>query len=341
MNFAMSHIRNFPLMWFLILNFGITWLVWLSVPSVMGSDWTQQKLMIAAGFGPAPAALVVSYAQGHTVAFNSKRWWYWFLSVFIILIAINSSSVVHGDGINAEAFIQSSPAMVDSKVAIMLFVSSFIVAFVVASVVCNSSRNLNSLAVLSTKKRYLLIALLLPMIWSLLSIATSILTDSPVTWINTGDLDSMVWLGYVIRSVLFTLFVVAIGEEVGWRGWLQPHLQEKFSPLLTTVLIGIVWGLWHWPLYVIGQYPGEPTLVFVKVGLCIFLGIFFTWLYNRSGGNLLLMVLLHTALNNTNRVLPMTPSAGAYLVLFIVIMIVVDKMWRRQGTGGAQLIAQE
>ncbi|WNC67346.1 CPBP family intramembrane glutamic endopeptidase [Thalassotalea nanhaiensis] len=326
----LEHISRYPLVWFLLINFVITWCVWLLVPTFMGSDWTQQKLMVAAGFGPAPAALIITYAQGHTITINSNRWRGWFFAVFVLLFGLNASSVLYGDGITADIFAKAHPSDISLTTLIVLFLSSGICAFVTASLVCNSSKNLNSLVTWPANKYYLLVALLLPTLWCALGLATNIVTDTPVVWFSNDDLETLVWLGYIVRSFLFTLLVVAIGEEAGWRGWMLPHLQQRFSPLMSTVIIGVCWGLWHWPLYMIGQYPDEPVMVFAKVGVCIMLGVFFTWLYNRSGGNLLLMVLLHTALNNTNRIIPMTENAGLYLLLIFVAMIYLDKMWKKR-----------
>ena len=328
MNTLLKNIKDYPLAWFLIITFTITWGVWLTVPVLMGEGWVQQKFMVAAGFGPAPAALIVSYAQGYKIEFKTKRWLSWFLSAFILLLGINTSSMLYGDGISAESFSYSADLLNITTLTAAL-ISSFICAFVIASVVCSTSERFNSLAKQVANYWYFFLALSLPLIWTSLGIITNVLLDVPFEWVSRGNLDTLLTLGYVARSILFTLLVVAVGEEVGWRGWMLPHLQRKFSPLFSTVIIGVVWGLWHWPLFIIGQYSDGSEMVFAKVGLCILLGTIFTWLYNRSGGSLLLMVLLHTALNNTGRILPMTASAGAYMLVLIVAMIFVDKMWKR------------
>lgn len=67
--------------------------------------------------------------------------------------------------------------------------------------------------------------------------------------------------------MLFTLLVVAVGEEAGWRGWMLPELQ-RFSPWLSSVLPGFVWSLWHLLLFLNGQYDDDrvdPTIAIPKV----------------------------------------------------------------------------
>ena len=79
------------------------------------------------------------------------------------------------------------------------------------------------------------------------------------------------------------VFVALLGggqEEPGWRGFALDRFQGRHSPLVATLLLGVVWGLWHLPLYGLG-FVGPLMFVF-----------YYTWLYNRTG-SLLLCVLLH------------------------------------------------
>ncbi|GAA4690543.1 type II CAAX endopeptidase family protein [Pseudonocardia yuanmonensis] len=87
-------------------------------------------------------------------------------------------------------------------------------------------------------------------------------------------------------SWLATFVVVALvgggQEEPGWRGFALDRFQARHSPLVATLLLGLVWGLWHLPLYGLGF-----------VGPMLFV-VFYTWLYNRTE-SVLLCVLLHGA----------------------------------------------
>ncbi len=100
--------------------------------------------------------------------------------------------------------------------------------------------------------------------------------------------------------------------------------------LLSSIIIGVVWGLWHFPLYLKGQYSEDPFMVLAQTGVCVILASLFTWLYNRTGGSLLLAVILHTTLNNTARIIPATEGMGlSFIILFIAIMI-INRIWRRE-----------
>ena len=58
-----------------------------------------------------------------------------------------------------------------------------------------------------------------------------------------------------VEPILLVLFVLVIGEEIGWRGFLLRGLLNRQSPLVATLVVAVVWTLWHSPLYFI---PGMP-----------------------------------------------------------------------------------
>jgi membrane protease YdiL (CAAX protease family) len=99
------------------------------------------------------------------------------------------------------------------------------------------------------------------------------------------DLDLSL-LGERLPAYLGTfLLVVTIGggfEEPGWRGFALPRLQAQHTPVKATLILGLVWGGWHLPLYGLGAV-GPIAFVF-----------FYTWLYNRTG-SVLLCILLHAS----------------------------------------------
>jgi membrane protease YdiL (CAAX protease family) len=118
-------------------------------------------------------------------------------------------------------------------------------------------------------------------------------------------------LGMPLVSVaIFFAFSIfpgsALGEEIGWRGYVLPRLQSRMSALSAALLIAPIWGLWHLPLWLDGA-PGHTPLIYVGFVLSVFaLSILLTWVYNSTGGSLLLVVLAHATFN-----LPITILYGA------------------------------
>ncbi len=104
----------------------------------------------------------------------------------------------------------------------------------------------------------------------------------------------------------FVNLVPALGEELGWRGWLLPKLLP-LGTLPALLITGVVWGLWHAPLVLLGyNYPDAPGWLGLTamVGMCIPVGAVFGWLRLRSG-SVWPAALAHGAFN---------AAAGSYLL---------------------------
>lgn len=117
---------------------------------------------------------------------------------------------------------------------------------------------------------------------------------------------------YVIAAA--TVFSVVIGgqagEELGWRGYALPRLAARFGFGGAGVLLGVIWAAWHLPLFFI---PGGDTygqsfpLYLLQVTS---LSVAMTWLYVHTNGSLLLMMLMHSAVNQSKDIVP-SAVAGA------------------------------
>ena len=89
--------------------------------------------------------------------------------------------------------------------------------------------------------------------------------------------------------VPFVNVVAAFGEEWGWRGYLMPKLMQRFSVVPALLVMGVVWGLWHLPLTMLGHnygtgYAGYPFLGIVAMcWMCCCIGVFFSYLTLKTG----------------------------------------------------------
>jgi membrane protease YdiL (CAAX protease family) len=143
------------------------------------------------------------------------------------------------------------------------------------------------------------------------------------------------WTSLVLVFVATLLHGGPLGEETGWRGWAVPALQKRFSPLLTSLFVGLLWGFWHLPLHLRGVYDvsmGSGLAGFaLRIASSCLLAVVFTWLYNRSRGGLLVVILLHTSVNNTSGFwLPVNMGLTVLLILTAGVLVVLDRMWERR-----------
>ena len=100
------------------------------------------------------------------------------------------------------------------------------------------------------------------------------------------------------------LVIAPVGEEIGWRGFALPRMQRRMSRLSAALLLGVLWGLWHLMMNIVAGV--SLTMNLASILMLIPGSLIFSWLYNRSGGSLLIAILLHMGvhLNNPNQVLP-------------------------------------
>ncbi|NKF50809.1 CPBP family intramembrane metalloprotease [Shewanella sp. WXL01] len=327
MEWLKSVSTRYPILTFIFISISFTWAVWFSVPFIAGDNWALGRIVVGAGFGPAIAAIVLNHLSGTGTQIGTKNWWLCFVVFFAILLGLYFSILVTGDAISAESFSNAKPVGFSVTSILASIISASVGSFIIACLLCSRSIALNSLNKWRISYKWWLVALFLPALWMTLGLLVAQQQDATITPIS-HSLEQSTWLLFIARSILLTFLVVAIGEESGWRAWMLPKLQERFSPLLSTVFVGIVWGVWHLPLFLIGQYDDPPEMIFAKTGACIMLGVIFTWLYNRSGGSLLMAVALHTTMNNTPKILPFSEQMGIFLLLAVISMIVVDRMWR-------------
>jgi len=116
------------------------------------------------------------------------------------------------------------------------------------------------------------------------------------------------WLSYLIVYVSTLVFGGPLVEEGGWRGFALPRLEQHSGPLVGTMVLGVLWGLWHLPLFLFTPgYNGAgtgfigilgPFVVFVIS--VVAMSYVFTWVFNNTRGSLLLAILLHASINTAS-----------------------------------------
>jgi uncharacterized protein len=137
--------------------------------------------------------------------------------------------------------------------------------------------------------------------------------------------------------LLLITFVGALGEETGWRGYALPQLQRRFSPLASSLILAVLWFGWHLPQFlVIATYRDFGPAQYVGMFLGLACGtVVLTWLYNRSGSSILLVIVWHGLYNFVGATQAATGMLAAVVSTLIMIqgaiLIVLDLRARRRG----------
>jgi membrane protease YdiL (CAAX protease family) len=104
----------------------------------------------------------------------------------------------------------------------------------------------------------------------------------------------VIFTGY-LPAVLYVAIFTGMGEEPGWRGFALPRLQERHGPLLATAFLSVLWAMWHLPNVLFGGWTGLSFSLWLAGTVAS--AFIYTWVYNRTGGSILLAALLHGAIN--------------------------------------------
>ena len=122
-------------------------------------------------------------------------------------------------------------------------------------------------------------------------------------------------MAVVLIPNFFLSFLPFFGEEYGWRYYLTPALQNRLGARRGALAVGVLWGLWHLPLNLFFYSP-ETSLQSIasQLVVCVALGVFFTFAYEKCGKNIWVPVLLHYLNNNMILVWTGTADIGNQII---------------------------
>jgi uncharacterized protein len=175
--------------------------------------------------------------------------------------------------------------------------------------------------------QWALVALTVPMVMIAIAIAVSVgAFGAAVPVITVGVIGVL-----AVEFVRVLLLGGPLEEELGWRGFALPRLQAQRSAFSSSVILGAIWGAWHIPLYFVsgtGQQEtaasaGATFAITAFVVWTIGLSILFTWLFNQTGGSLIVVLLFHAAVNLGAFVPAAVGSTGAASFLYALVTWIV------------------
>jgi hypothetical protein len=122
-------------------------------------------------------------------------------------------------------------------------------------------------------------------------------------WLFSLTGESAMEVQFIKPAAILPLLLVNItsgpmGEELGWRAYALNEIGKKRSPLGASLIVGALWGLWHFPLWLVSGYAGKDLLIYsasFMLGILSF-SVFMTFFYNRKK-NILVAVWIHFLFN--------------------------------------------
>ena len=159
-----------------------------------------------------------------------------------------------------------------------------------------------------------------PALLVLAAVISNLVSDSKVTP------EPLISASAFIVNVVM-LLIATLGEEIGWRGVALPGLQGQTSAVKSSVILGLLWGIWHIPFWLLLGSFDQFGIGYLGLNLLFVVPLTFyiTWFFNHSQQSLLLPVMLHMMFNIVNTILlPVTLNINAFLVFGVLEWIVMS-----------------
>jgi len=180
---------------------------------------------------------------------------------------------------------------------------------------------------------YLIIIFIVPLVTALAALVDILFGG------QGGQLETDILLSQPLGILSFVVFILLFGpipEELGWRGYALDRLQAKRSALTSSLILGIIWSLWHLPLFFIDgtyQYNLSFGSIYFWIYMLdmIFKSILYTWIYNNNRYSTLSAILFHFMINLTGELFKLTEAAEVYqFILWIILTVLVLMIWSPQ-----------
>jgi len=140
---------------------------------------------------------------------------------------------------------------------------------------------------------YLVILIVPLMIW--IGAYSSLYNGAPLMGLISNP---SLLLSIFLPNVLIGLLIPSIGEEPGWRGFALPRLQTLYGPILGTLILGTLHGVWHLPALLTPMFDPFTIPGFIEFVLTAIAASFlYTWVFNKTGGNVWIAIVLHASGN--------------------------------------------
>jgi membrane protease YdiL (CAAX protease family) len=286
---------------------------------------------ITGSFGPAVAGSLLIRLQTVERDAGPARWSGFLIGAVLGLIAIALIWIMGGFGIDVLIFPEDSPAHVYAAFVLPVLLSGWVYSSI-------QSRNPRLRAlykglVPDRQALFLVVPVLLflpvvLLIGNALADVMGMAYDAPMY--TTMSLSAM--LPFLMAKMFTAALMTGGNEEQGWRAVLLPILQKSVNPLVATLLITIVWELWHLPLTLGGVYGdgNAITITLLRLTGMLPFALILTALYNTSRGSVFLCVLFHACYNSEVMMFGGSQLATIIAAIVVAAIVIRTRMWRRE-----------
>jgi membrane protease YdiL (CAAX protease family) len=175
------------------------------------------------------------------------------------------------------------------------------------------------------------------LLWYLIAFGLPFLISAAARLLDVWFFHSGSFQANPISGIQLVLFVLVVGEELGWRGYALPRLLENRSALSASLILGVLWVGWHVPTFILPGMPNVGNSIFAYSLWVISLTVLFTWISQHTRGSVLLATLFHGAANLSGALIGNIAeidrwwwlSGLVYLAAALLVVLLAGKQLRR------------
>jgi membrane protease YdiL (CAAX protease family) len=171
--------------------------------------------------------------------------------------------------------------------------------------------------------KWLVPAAVVPMVTYLLAVVSARLAGDTAPFIPFAAVPMMVGVQVITG---------AVGEELGWRGFLLPRLGQRLGEAWAVWLMAMFWSLWHLPAFFTPGLPHQFMPMFPTLLAIAFIGVFFGFVFNRAGESTLATIVAHLSLNvmlGTGGAQFSSPAFWWSMTVMFGLTAAVTTVWRQ------------
>lgn len=244
-----------------------------------------------------------------------KKYVLWTYGMFFILLLF----------IGLTMFLLKSQAVVDILIVLSSWTATFV--FVAMFRKIYPQRNLWNFIKKQFREKIKISTVLCVVLIQSLVLIGSLLMTNKVWGLSIHEQLTASWTSLLILFC-YNLILGPLGEELGWRGFVLNELQKRFNPLKSAIIVGVIWGFWHTPLWLMSGYSGLQLVQYIIcfLGAIVAISIIITAFYNLNH-NLIIPIIIHQFFNyfmgiQVGDVLN-TLTVTSVLYLFVAVIVVL------------------
>jgi membrane protease YdiL (CAAX protease family) len=160
----------------------------------------------------------------------------------------------------------------------------------------------------------------------------------PIIYVSTLGLMSLIGIPIpestvpiIATPILFLIFfIMALGEEVGWQGYTFDPMEKRWNTLNASIVLGIIWAIWHIPLLVLYNPAGGSLWIAGQCILMVVMRVLIVWIFNNTGKSVFATILIHAVDNVYLIIFAIHDSTLALFIVNIFVIIttvIVTYLW--------------